>query len=115
MTDSNRLSDAFSADDDSMLANKFQTYFTNKIKNIRSTFGVQENMPVYSYPNVARTLSEFELSTENELRTLVKSHKVSCSAEDPMVSQCLKENLDFILPVWVELVNKNNLLAVWIV
>ena len=50
-------------------------------------------------------LSEFNLTTKEELHTIIISHRMSCSLEDPIGSFLLAENIDVFVPFWVEIVN----------
>ena len=50
-------------------------------------------------------MNEFPPVTADELRAIVLSYGVSCSPEDPINVKPLKDNIDLLLPFWLEVVN----------
>ena len=94
-----------SSSTDKELANKFQVYFREKVNKIRASIHVTNNSESSSsYPGVA-ILQEFEPSTIDELRQIVRTHGIKCSPEDPVPAFLLKENIDIFLPYWLDIVN----------
>ena len=94
-----------SADSDSDLANKFLFYFKDKISKIRETFTRHTNIPDPETVLVVKQLDTFDPATDDELRAIVMSYGVSCSPEDPIHVNLVLQNLDLLLPFWLELVN----------
>ena len=50
-------------------------------------------------------MSELEPATEDELRTIITSYGISCSPEDPIHIELIIDNIDILLPYWLEIVN----------
>ena len=93
------------ADSDKELANRFQTYFKEKIEKIRASFTTQMGFGLgVSSPNVEK-LTRFEPTNEEEVRQIIKSHGLKCSPEDPVPVELILPNLDIFIPFWVEMVN----------
>ena len=95
-----------SSTSDADLANEFVDYFKEKISKIRESFTCDPN----TYPEFRRnaeipTMNVFRPATEDELRSIVKSYGVSCSPEDPIQIDLMKDNIDVLLPCWLKLVN----------
>ena len=89
---------------DTQLANDFQSYFKEKIAKIRESFPTPVNTA--STPLGNRLLfCTFEAATEEEIREIVKTYGVSCSPEDPIPIEILREHIDTLIPFWLELVN----------
>ena len=88
------------------LAEKFKTFFRDKIKNIRESFmpTIEEDSQKINF-SVNSLLASFHLTTEEELRSIIKSYRVNCSPEDPIPIMLLKNNTEFFLPIWMDLVN----------
>ena len=93
------------AENNTILANAFLQFFKTKIETIRASFQTIKQTYYFPHPNVEKTLNEFDPTTEDELKLIIKSHKISCSTEDPLPSKVLKEHIDILLPLWVDLVN----------
>ena len=93
------------ANSDQELAEKFLTFFRQKVEKIRSKFR-DDNVQVHANPSQPpKQLSFLRLTTEEELRFIIKSHGIKCSPSDPLPADMLKTLLDVLLPVWVEIVN----------
>ena len=90
---------------DTKLANDFQTYFKEKILKIRESFPPPEPTSTPLLPGNIHDFSTFEIATEDEIRKIVQSYGVSCSPEDPIPIKILIENIDILIPYWLELVN----------
>ena len=95
------------ANSDEELANKFQVYFKEKISKIREEFTINSDYTVDPtiLPVNFETLSTFELATEDELHAIIMSYGISCSPDDPIHVNMLSNNIDLILPLWLEIVN----------
>ena len=46
-----------------------------------------------------------EPTTEDELKSIILTYGVNCSAEDPIPVTLLKDNLDFFIQIWMDIVN----------
>ena len=94
------------AESDGELANRFLTYFTEKIENIRSTFPKGKPTETAKMPSPAGKLTEFEKTTEEEVREMVMKYGIKCSPEDPVPASLLKKaDLEIFIPIWTKLVN----------
>ena len=90
------------------LANRFNNYYTTKIDKIRKAIpatSVVSNMVAEKFEGVQ--LSEFQLTTEEELREIIKEFGVKTSTEDPIPANILKNIIEESLPCLVKLVNKS--------
>ena len=88
------------------LANRFKTYFKEKIHNIRKSFTSKVSSDVNnSFHNNVNILEIFEPSTEDEIRSIVATYGINCSPDDPIPVQLLKDNIDVFIPIWLDLVN----------
>ena len=87
------------------LATKFNSFFKEKIENIRKSFPSNSS----SFHNIqtfsGKYLDAFRPATLEELQSMISKHGLKCSAEDPIPSKLLLELTDFLLPVWLELIN----------
>ena len=93
------------AKSDKELANNFLVYFKEKIEKIRSSFtpvSVSQSLDIN--PDIVK-LTEFEPATMEEICTIVKSHGIKCSPEDPVPASLLASNVDTFAPFWLEIVN----------
>ena len=91
------------ANSDKELATNFQQYFKEKIQNIRDSFTpVNSEVPINE--NVFEMV-EFAPATEEELRSIISNYGISCSPEDPLHVNIVKEYTDILLPFWLDLVN----------
>ena len=93
---------------DEVLANKFATYFTEKIVLIQESIpSVSPESNSTQYPEVSQPLTEFAATSRNELKELImKSNDKFCSV-DPLPTTLLKEMLDELLPVIEMLINRS--------
>ena len=93
------------AESNEELANRFLKYFTDKIEKIRSSFP-KETPASGRMPPPTGKLTEFDLSTEEEIRVIVADYPVKCSPEDPVPASLLKKvDLEIFIPIWTKLVN----------
>ena len=88
------------------LADSFLEHFTNKIETIRKGFDgkVQSDDLVYP-PNSTAKLLVFDPTTPEEIRQIVSECLIKCSPMDPLPADILRKNIDFFIPIWVQLVN----------
>ena len=105
LKDSERVTILPKASSDKSLADNFQQYFKEKISKIRESFSPVECPPAVPPPENIQIFNTFELATEDEIRSIVKSYGVSCSPEDPIPAKILNEYSDTLIPYWLELVN----------
>ena len=77
---------------DKELANRFQTYFKEKIEKIRASF---TNQPETAKPTteIVENLSEFKPTDFDEIKSIVQSYGIKCSPEDPVPLDLLAEML----------------------
>ena len=94
-----------SSNSDVELANRFKTYFKEKINNIRKSFPLKVEEMVASTVMNDVTPDVFEPATEDEIRSIILSYGIKCSPEDLIPVQLLNKNLDVFLPIWLDLVN----------
>ncbi len=91
---------------DISLANEFRAYFSEKVNKIRASI---KHAPLEStcLPSSAdiSVLHEFTPATLDELKHIISSYKLKCSPEDPIPAFLLKENVDFFIPYWLDIVN----------
>ena len=92
--------------DPKALANEFNDFFVEKVKLIRESIPEVKDIPsYYSRPFEGEKVTEFQPTTEEEVRELINEHGVKTCAEDPIPSKLFKAALDIILPVIVKLIN----------
>lgn len=88
------------------LATNFNHFFKNKISDLRKAFPTNPNNNSLSVSNYTGTVLErFEPVTEEELRTLIKTHGIKCSPDDPIPAKLLNNLLETFFPIWLELIN----------
>ena len=104
LMDSKQESVLPTANSDTELANKFQLFFKDKISKIRESFpsNIESSNPS-SLPDVL--FNSFEPATEDEIHAIVISYGVSCSSEDPIHVKLMSDNIDTLIPYWLEIVN----------
>ena len=85
------------------LASEFNTFFSDKIAKIRAEIG-HEFLPKFNDFS-GNHLSEFSLTNHNEILDIIKESGIKTSPDDILPSQILKENLDIMIPIIVNLVN----------
>ena len=89
------------------LAEKFKNYFKDKITNIRKSFSTPDAdpyKPTY-FPHDYTPLTTFEPTTEDEIMSIIQSYGINCSPDDPIPLLLLKNNLNFFIPIWTDIVN----------
>ena len=86
------------------LANKFNTFFLDKITNIRKN--LSNNCPSPSFTQYTGSkLQEFNLVTSDHLKKLILAKPIKTAPDDPIPALLLKSCLDGILPALTYLVN----------
>lgn len=94
------------SDNDELLANNFMVYFTEKIDKLRSKFSKETDISsLVAEGNVNENLVTFEKATRDEILQIVSSFGIKCSPDDPIPANLLKQNAEFFIPFWTELVN----------
>ena len=95
------------------LAKKFSTYFVEKVKNIRNNIeDSYECCPDndfstdYSYDQ-NRCLSDFVPTDIEELKSIIRKNGIKTSCADPLPQSVIEDNLDALLPAWVDIINKS--------
>ena len=97
------------AESDKELADRFQTFFKEKIEKIRASFTEHSNLHSYVGhrdldPNMEKLL-HFEPTDAEEVGNIIKSHGLKCSPIDPVPADLISPNLDIFIPLWVDIVN----------
>ena len=88
------------------LANRFAHFFVNKVKDIRSSFTLEEsNLTLEPDSFSGNLLCEFETVTVDKIKSLISDHGIKCSMADVFPPNLISDNLDLFLPVWTDLVN----------
>ena len=88
------------------LAERFKLYFRDKICNIRKSFVTINDEICHTSPFPGDIpLTSFEPTTVDELKSIILTYDVNCSPEDPIHVTLLKNNLDFFIPIWMDIVN----------
>ena len=94
-----------------VLVAEFSTYFTNTITSIRiklvSDEGAQMNPIVDHSPCSVPSLKEILPATSEELNIIVNRSPTTNCDLDPVPTRLLKEQLDCIIPLMVDIVNKS--------
>ena len=104
LTDNTKVSVLPQHDSSVYLANDFNTFFKEKISDIRKAF------PSYSSSTENSTfrgeiLSTFRPVSEEEVQVIVSKFGIKCSPEDPVPAKILSRCTEFFIPIWTELVN----------
>ena len=95
-----------SHDSELELADRFVFYFKEKIDAMRNSFSSDKTFSVApSQPFDGVALERFEPATEDEIQSIVSSHGIKCSADDPIPAKLLKQCYRIFIPIWLELVN----------
>lgn len=91
--------------DISQLAEKFNNFFEDKIKKIRSEMSSDDLHHKFNELSQGRLMHEFQPTNLDEIQEIIAESGIKCSPSDFLPGCLLKENLDIILPVVVHLVN----------
>ena len=87
------------------LANQFAKYFKEKISKIRESFPPSSGYSKVNKPFAGSPLTQFEPSTEDEIRSIIKTHGIKSAPHDPIPANLLKSTYEVFIPIWLELVN----------
>ena len=86
------------------LANKFNSFFTEKIEKIRKTFPDTPVLPTSS-PSVEAKMSHFRLVTEEEVIKLINRAPSKSCSQDPIPTTLLKKCLDSLIVPITKIIN----------
>ena len=94
--------------DPKLLADEFNSFFIEKVKRIRLSIPVEtEDKSIYCRPFIGTKLISFRQVTQEEIHDLIKEYGIKTSQEDPIPSALLSSNIDRVLPLITEIVNKS--------
>ena len=93
-----------SEDNTEDLANKFVTFFADKVKRITDNF-TETEMPDEECPQDIILLNRFYDTSEKELKEIILTGNSKCCILDPLPTSLVKECLDILLPVLLRIVN----------
>ena len=91
------------APSDFILANRFNTYFAEKIINIRKSFS--GSIPQDLHMGCTQELLSFNSVTTDDMADIIKSSKIKCCALDPVCVNIFEQCLPVLLPVLTKFVN----------
>ena len=89
------------------LANKFNTFYSDKVLKIRSVIPVVNTKASESNLFSGEPLEHLEVTTLQELKQIINDSCIKTSVDDPLPARLLKSILDDILPFLCILVNKS--------
>lgn len=108
LLDNNRETRLPESNSDVELANDFKSFFSEKIRKIRSAITTSNSTNLNNLnklPDGITPLSDFEPTTVEELRKIVSTFGVKCSPEDPVPQKLLPKDIEMFLPFWCDIVN----------
>ena len=84
------------------MANKFRSFFSEKIEKIRASIPQPAHDETRSSipPNVI-PLSQFEPTTADEIRQIIKSFPIKCSPDDPLPASVVNANVELYHTGWI--------------
>ena len=94
-----------------LLSNEFNNFFVNKVTNIRDSFPLNTSNNSVHQINIDETLSQtgclynFEPSTPDEIKTILKTSGIVVSPADIFPSHLLSKNIEVLVPFITDLVN----------
>ena len=86
------------------LADRFQSYFKEKIEKIRASFKPRVGNTREANPDIDK-LSVFRPTDAEEIKRIIQDYAIKCSPEDPVPLELLAPNVDTFIPFWVDIVN----------
>ena len=92
------------------MANKFNSYYTEKVDKLRANIPPVQNDTRFEQTDKkfeGQTLDHFEPVTIHELKDIIRSSNTKTACHDPLPKQVLDQVLDGILPYLCSLVNKS--------
>ena len=93
------------SDDDSTLANNFSTFFSDKIKHLRSSFTVGVETDEKTLPFTGVKFCNLKPATADEVKKLILSYSNSSSQLDPVPTWLLKLCIVELLPIILTIMN----------
>ena len=93
------------------LANNFNTFFVNKINNIRLDFSdsdvnnITDVLSTANDENDSTCLYNFRPCSIQEISDIIKANGITVSPADPLPASLLDDNIDILLPLITDLVN----------
>ena len=93
-----------SFEDEKSLANRFGSFFIDKIKKIRNTFKYTQSQVLHS-DKEPPTFSSFQVVTDTEVLKCIKESPSKTCSLDPCPTHIVKQCIDILLPSLTKLVN----------
>ena len=102
------------AHSDIEIANQFASFFTDKVKTIRANLqSSTDEQNNYRFNTTSSStlnhdftyLNQFELTTEDEILSIINESGIKCCFSDPLPGVILKSNVSLFLPIWTHIVN----------
>ena len=90
--------------DEKSLANRFGSFFIDKIKKIRGTFKYTRSQVLHS-DKEPPTFSSFQVVTDTEVLKFIKESPSKTCSLDPCPTHIVKQCIDILLPSLTKLVN----------
>ena len=90
-----------------LLANKFNNFYSNKVKQIRNNIVPPKSVPGYRRNFNGVTMESIMPTTVEELRKVITKMGIKTSAQDPLPGSIFKDVLEDLLPYLCKLVNKS--------
>lgn len=87
------------------ITDDFNAFFTDKIVKIRKSISSENPTPqIDDFPSMG-LMFNFQPTSLDEIKSIINEAGIKCSPSDFLPQKLLKENLDIMLPVIVDLVN----------
>ena len=93
-----------SFEDEKSLANRFGSFFIDKIKKIRDTFKYTRSQVLHP-DKEPPTFSSFQVVTDTEVLKFIKESPSKTCSLDPCPTHIVKQGIDILLPSLTKLVN----------
>jgi hypothetical protein len=88
------------------LADKFRTYFSEKIEKIRLAIPKPtQSDDEQKLPADITPLAQFDPTCADEIKDIIKSFPIKCSSDDPLPASVVRANTELLIPYWVDIVN----------
>ena len=106
LLDSNTQSTLPYSENYDSLANSFNDFFVSKIEKIRQKLNINGTIKISRTVNPFVTqFGTFDIVNSKDLIKIIKSFNIKTSRDDPIPAFLLKSSIDFLIPVFVHLVN----------
>ena len=95
---------------DEEIANTFAKSFVSKVENIRSHIAAKPSLVhtnFIRYSAVKYVLTDFEPTNDCEIKEIIQDCGLKSCFSDPFLSELLKQNVSFFIPLWTQLVNSS--------